>query len=59
MFKFPTVIAARLTAAVLAKADEIAPHLKCVRICFTDQDKVGQYQAAFAEIGFSIPTLKD
>ncbi len=51
MFKFPPVLAARLTAQALAKADELAPHLKWVRICLADQAMVPLYESAMAEAG--------
>ena len=49
MFKFPPVLAARLMAQALAKADELAPHLKWVRICLADQAMVPLYDSALEE----------
>ena len=51
MFKFPPVLAARLMAQALAKADELAPHLKWVRICLADQALVPLYELAMDEAG--------
>jgi O-acetyl-ADP-ribose deacetylase (regulator of RNase III) len=49
MFKFPPVLAARLMAQTLAKADQLAPHLKWVRICLADQAMVSLYELALEE----------
>jgi O-acetyl-ADP-ribose deacetylase (regulator of RNase III) len=49
MFKSPPVLAARLMAQTLAKADQLAPHLKWVRICLADQAMVSLYELALEE----------
>jgi O-acetyl-ADP-ribose deacetylase (regulator of RNase III) len=59
MFKFPPVLAARLMAQALAKADALAPHLNWVRVCLADQDKVSLYESALSEVGYSIQSLQD
>jgi len=51
MFKFPPILAARLMAQALAKAGELAPHLKWVRICLADQAMLPLYESAFAQAG--------
>ena len=58
MFKFPPVLAARLMAQALAKADELAPHLKWVRICLADQTMVPLYESAVTEAGLTIRALE-
>lgn len=54
MFKFPPVLAARLIAQALAKTDELAPHLKWVRICFADHAMVPIYESAMTEAASNI-----
>lgn len=54
MFKFPPVLAARLMAQALAKADELAPHLKWVRICLADQAMVPLYESTMAKEGLTL-----
>jgi len=54
MFKFPPLLAARLTAQVLVKADALAPHLNWVRICLADQALVPLYESACAQMCRSI-----
>jgi O-acetyl-ADP-ribose deacetylase (regulator of RNase III) len=56
MFKFPPLLAARLTALVLAKADALAPHLKCVRICLADQALLAVYESACQQAGLECKT---
>lgn len=58
MFKFPPMLAARLMAQSLAKADELAPHLKWVRICLADQAMVPIYESAMTETGLAIRTVE-
>ena len=58
MFKFPPMLAARLMAQALAKADELAPHLKWVRICLADQAMVPIYESAMTETGLAIRTVE-
>jgi len=58
MFKFPPVLAARLMAQALARADELAPHLKWVRICLADAAMVSLYESAMAEAGLDIKTVE-
>lgn len=58
MFKFPPVLAARLMAQALAKADELAPHLKWVRICLADQAMVPIYESAVIEAGLAIRAVE-
>lgn len=57
MFKFPPILAARLTALVLAKADALAPHLKCVRICLADQALLEVYESACQQAGLECNSI--
>lgn len=56
MFKFPPLLAARLTAQVLAKADVLTPHLNWIRICFYDQALVPLNESAFAQADLQCKT---
>jgi hypothetical protein len=56
MFKFPTLLAARLTAQVLAKADVLTPHLNWIRICFSNQALVPLNESAFAQTDLKCKT---
>lgn len=49
MFKFPPLLAARIKARVLSRAEEVAPFLQWARICLADQALVPLYQAAMTE----------
>ena len=46
MFKFPPLLAARITAQVLERSNDIAPHLQWVRVCLANQEWVPLYQSA-------------
>ena len=58
MFKFPPLLAARLMALALAKADELAPHMKWIRICLADQAMVPIYESAVTEAGLLIKEVE-
>ena len=48
VFAFPPVLAARITAEVLAQASDIAPYLQLARLCVADADLAEVYRSAFA-----------
>ena len=58
MFKFPPLLAARLMAQALAKADELAPHLKWVRICLAHQAMVPLYKSVMTEEALRLITVE-
>ena len=58
MFKFHPVLAARLMAQALAKTDQLAPHLKWLRICLADQSMVPLYESAVTEAGLAIRAVE-
>jgi hypothetical protein len=45
-------------AQALAKADELAPHLKWVRICLADQAMVPLYESAMTEEALTLITVE-
>ena len=51
VFAFPPVLAARITAEVLAQAADIAPYLQLARLCVADADLLAVYRSAFAAQG--------
>jgi O-acetyl-ADP-ribose deacetylase (regulator of RNase III) len=56
MFKFPPLLAARLTAHALCQAGEVAPFLQWVRICLADPALVPVYEAAISDVRTSLCT---
>lgn len=54
VFAFPSVLAAEITASVLAAADDLAPHLQLVRLCLSGSGLLEQYSSAFAAAGLKI-----
>ena len=56
MFKFPPLLAARLTAQVLAKSDVLTPQHNWIRICFSDQAWVPLNELAFAQADLQCKT---
>lgn len=51
VFAFPPLLAAQITASVLAQADALSPHLQRVRLCVADVDLLAQYVSAFEAEG--------
>lgn len=47
VFAFPPLLAAEITASVLARADDLAPHLQLARLCVASADLADQYRSAF------------
>jgi O-acetyl-ADP-ribose deacetylase (regulator of RNase III) len=54
VFAFPPVLAARITAEVLAQAADIAPYLQLARLCVADADLLAVYRSAFAAQGLAV-----
>lgn len=48
VFAFPPVLAARITAEVLAQAADVSPYLQLARLCVADPDLAEVYRSAFA-----------
>lgn len=51
VFAFPPVLAARITAEVLAQAADVSPYLQLARLCVADPDLIDLYRSAFATQG--------
>ena len=54
VFAFPPVLAAQITASVLARADDLAPHLQLARLCLASPGLMDQYVSAFAAAGVPV-----
>jgi O-acetyl-ADP-ribose deacetylase (regulator of RNase III) len=54
VFAFPSALAAEITASVLIRADDLAPHLQLVRLCVVDSDLHAHYKSAFAAAGLVV-----
>lgn len=54
VFAFPPVLAARITAEVMAKAADLAPYLQLARLCVTDADYLAVYRSAFEVNGLTL-----
>ena len=57
VFAFPPALAAEITASVLLRADDLAPHLQLARLCVADPDLHAPYQSAFAAAGLSVSSV--
>ena len=53
VFAFPPALAAEITASVLGRADDLAPHLQLLRLCVANKELQFQYQLAFENAGLS------
>ena len=51
VFAFPPVLAARITAEVMAQAADMAPYLQLARLCVADADMLAVYRSAYAAQG--------
>ncbi len=51
VFAFPPMLAARITAEVLAQSADIAPYLQLARLCLASADLLAVYQSAFEAQG--------
>lgn len=56
MFKFPPLLADRLTTQVLTKADALTTHFNWIRIYLADQALVPLYESAFAKADLQCET---
>ncbi len=54
VFAFPPVLAAEITASVLSRAEDLAPHLQMARLCLTTPELKDQYRSAFAAAGLQV-----
>ncbi|MFM8865397.1 MAG: macro domain-containing protein [Limnohabitans sp.] len=54
VFAFPPLLAARITAEVLAQAADMAPCLQLARLCVADTDLLAVYRSAFEAQGLSL-----
>ena len=57
VFAFPPVLAAEITASVLVKADNLAPHLMLARLCLSCPELKDLYLSAFAAAGLQAVEL--
>ena len=58
VFAFPAELAASITARVLFRHVDIAPHLQLARLCVSDVNLLAIYQHAFEDAGLDIHVLK-
>jgi O-acetyl-ADP-ribose deacetylase (regulator of RNase III) len=54
VFAFPPLLAAQITAKVLARATVLAPHLQHVRLCVVSEFLRDQYAGALAAAGVPV-----
>ncbi len=54
VFAFPPVLAAEITASVLERAGELAPHFQLVRLCLAGGGLYEQYLSAFSAAGLAV-----
>lgn len=54
VFAFPPMLAARITAEVMAQAADIAPYLLMARMCVASEDIKAVYQSAFDAQGVAM-----
>ncbi len=54
VFAFPAELAASITARVLSRHLDIAPHLQLSRLCVSDDNLLAVYQHAFEEVGLEV-----
>ena len=47
VFSFPPLLAAEITASVMSKAADLAPHLQLIRLCVASHEMLDQYNTAF------------
>lgn len=57
VFAFPSALAAEITASVLIRAADLAPHLQLVRLCVVDSDLYVQYKSAFTDAGLVVSSF--
>ena len=57
VFAFPAELAASITARVLSRYVDIAPHLQLARLCVSDANLLAIYQHAFEDAGLDIHVL--
>ena len=54
VFAFPPLLAAEITAKVLARAEHLAPHLQCLRLCVASEILRELYTGAFEAAGLAV-----
>lgn len=54
VFAFPPLLAAQITAKVFSRAEEVAPHLKCLRLCVVSEFLRDVYIAALEAAGITV-----
>lgn len=58
VFAFPPLLAAEITAKVLARADHLAPHLQCLRLCVASEFLRELFTGAFEAAGLAVSQPK-
>lgn len=58
VFAFPPLLAAEITVKVLARADHLAPHLQCLRLCVASEFLRELYTGAFEAAGLAVSQPK-
>jgi O-acetyl-ADP-ribose deacetylase len=54
VFAFPPLLAAEITARVFARAEHLAPHLQCLRLCVASEFLRELYTGAFEAAGLAV-----
>ena len=58
VFAFPPMLAAQITAKVLLRAEHLAPHLQCLRLCVVSEFLRDLYTGAFEATGLDVSQPK-
>jgi O-acetyl-ADP-ribose deacetylase (regulator of RNase III) len=54
VFAFPPMLAAQITAKVFSRAERVAPHLQCLRLCVASEFLRDLYTGALEAAGLAV-----